>query len=189
MIAIDNTVISTEIFTHYFCCSLQHCKGTCCIDGDAGAPLEEEELALLEKYYPLYKKYMLEKGIEIIDKKGFFEIDLGGNIVTPLVGNDDCAYLTMSEDGIAGCAIEKAFLAGEIDFHKPISCHLYPIRITKYKDYDALNYHEWHVCKDALALGAQEAIKIFQFLKEPLIRKYGKDWYEKVEIANKELFA
>ncbi|MEG2336656.1 MAG: DUF3109 family protein [Bacteroidales bacterium] len=188
MIAIENTLISTDIFTHYFCCSLEHCKGTCCIDGDAGAPLDEDEIPVLEKWYPFFKKYMREKGVQVVEEKGFFELDAEGNFVTPLIENADCAYLTMDSDGIAKCAIEKAFLAGEITYPKPISCHLYPIRISKYNDYDALNYHEWEVCKDALALGAQNSLKVFQFLKEPLIRKYGEEWYKQVEIAHNELF-
>ncbi|MEG1497998.1 MAG: DUF3109 family protein [Bacteroidales bacterium] len=190
MIALEKTLLSDEIFTECFCCDLNKCKGCCCIEGDAGAPLEEEELPLLEKYFPIYKKYMSEAGLSALEKHGeLFDISLlDGSFLTPLIQGRDCVYLTKEENGIASCAIEKAYLAKEIDFRKPISCHLFPIRIQTYPQYDAVNYFHWSICKEARILGKRKKIPVFQFLKEPLLRKYGQAWYKDVEMVYLQYF-
>lgn len=189
MISIENTLISEDIFTCSFCCDIPQCKGCCCVEGDAGAPLDEEELEILEENYPIFKKYMDPRGVEVIENGDFFDLDIFGNLVTPLIGQRDCAYSYQDENNITLCAIEKAYLNNEIDYKKPISCDLYPIRIDSYPEYDAINYHQWGICADATQLGKKSKLKVFQFLKNPLIRKYGEDWYNQLCIAHQELFS
>ncbi len=188
MIAIENTLISDDIFTEFFCCDLNACKGCCCVEGDAGAPLDEDEIHYLDEHIEIIKPYLTEKGREVVETLGVFEIAIDDMTVTPLVNRAECAYLTFGEDGIAKCAIEKAFEDGKINFQKPISCHLYPIRISRVGDADALNYDRWSICSDARIEGREKNVKIFQFLKEPLVRKYGKEWYNQILFAEKELF-
>lgn len=180
MIVIDNTIVSENIIKVNFCCDMKKCKGACCIEGDAGAPLEMEEIAILEDIFESIEPYMTKKGIEEIKKTGMFDYDSDGNFVTPLINNKECAYACFNSDE-AGCAIENAFNDGKIDFQKPVSCHLYPVRITKYKDYDAVNYHEWIICKQGLRKGKKLNLPLYKFLKKPLIRKFGKEWFNKLE--------
>ena len=180
MITIDNTIISNELIEKKFVCDLKKCKGECCVEGDEGAPLEEEEISIIEDYIDRIKPYMTEEGRKVVEKIGVFDYGADGDFVTPLVNERECAF-TIFENGIAFCAIEKAFLEKEIDFQKPISCHLYPIRIQKYKDFEAVNYHQWHVCNCAVKLGEKLDVPVYEFLKEPLIRKYGEQWYKKLE--------
>lgn len=187
MIANKNVIISDDIITEKFVCDLQKCKGACCVEGDAGAPLEIEELAIIESVFDRVKKYMNEKGITAVEKEGMYVVDSEGDYTTPCVdGNKECAYVIF-ENGITQCAFEKAYNDGTIDFKKPISCHLYPIRITKYKDYDALNYDRWTICASACLLGVELKIPVYVFLKDALIRKYGSEWYQALEeqIVNK----
>jgi hypothetical protein len=188
MIAIENTLISDDIFTEFFCCNLDVCKGCCCVEGDAGAPLNEDEIDYLENHIELIKPYLTEKGREVIENTGVFEIAVDDAAVTPLINRKECAYLIYGDNGIAECAIEKAFEDGKISCQKPISCHLYPIRISKAGDCDALNYDRWAICDNARIVGKEKAIKVFQFLKQPLIRKYGSDWYDQAVFAENELF-
>jgi hypothetical protein len=188
MIAIENTLISDDIFTEYFCCNLNLCKGCCCVEGDAGAPLNDTEIHFLEEHIDIIKPYLTEKGREVIENIGVFEIAVDDTTVTPLVNKRECAYIAFSENGIAECAIEKAFEDGKISFQKPISCYLYPIRISKVGDGDALNYDRWAICNDARMEGREKNIKIFQFLKNPLIRRYGEDWYKQAIFVEKEFF-
>lgn len=181
MIIIENTLISDHIADKKFHCDLSKCKGECCIAGDAGAPLDESEIPILEELYPVYKEYMTPEGIKAIRKHGFFIKDKDGDLLTPLVKkNKYCAYILFDND-IAKCAIEKAFLEGKINFRKPISCHLYPIRIKEFRDVDAINYHDWYVCQSACELGEKVNMPVWRFLKEPLIRKYGEEWYSSLE--------
>jgi hypothetical protein len=188
MIAIENTLISDDILTEYFCCNLNICKGCCCVEGDAGAPLNEDEINYLENHLDLIKPYLTAKGRDVIDTDGVFEIAADNTMVTPLINRAECAYLTFDNNGIAKCAIEKTFEDGKITYQKPISCHLYPIRISRVGDADALNYDRWLICDNARVEGREKNIKVFQFLKEPLIRKYGSDWYEHLVFAEKNLF-
>lgn len=190
MIVIQNTLVSDEIFTESFCCDLKKCKGCCCIEGDAGAPLEKEEVPLLEKYYPEYREYMTPQARKIVEEKGFYEVfPLDKSLLTPLVGGRDCVYLTRGGDGIAYCAVEKAFREGRIPFRKPVSCYLFPIRIQHYPEYDAVNYFRWHICRDAEVSGRRRGIPVFRFLKEPLVFLYGEEWYAEAEAAYAGLFA
>jgi len=177
---IQNTLISEDIFTEHFCCAPPECGGMCCVEGDVGAPLEPDEISDLEDNYPIFKKYMTPEGIAKVDENGTFDYDMEGAFVTPLLDDESCAFVYF-EDDTAKCAIEQAFLNGEIDFQKPISCHLYPIRIKILPDYEALNYHRWGVCHAACEKGKTLKLPLYQFLKEPLIRKYGEFWYSELE--------
>lgn len=177
MIQIDNKLISEDVFSEQFVCNLSKCKGICCVEGDAGAPLNEEETKILEEIYPKIKPYLRPEGIKAIEEQHTHIVDSDGDLVTPLVNNAECAYVIFDEKGWTKCGIEKAYEDGVIDYQKPISCHLYPIRITEYSTFDAVNYHKWDVCSDACALGKELQVKVYQFLKKPLIRKYGEDFY------------
>jgi len=180
MIAIDNTIISDSIYNQYFACNLSCCGGACCVEGDAGAPLEEEEISILEDYLDEIKPFMSEKGIDIVMQAGVFDYDMDGILVTPLVNDKECAFVYF-EDSIAKCAIEKAYMEGKIDFQKPISCHLYPVRITKCNFYEVLNYHEWEICHSACSHGKELKINLFDYLSAPLARRYGEKWVKKAK--------
>ena len=180
MIPHENTILSDELFEEHFVCNLDKCKGACCIEGDSGAPLEAEELKILEDVFEKVKPYLNEAGLKAIEEQGKYVMDFEGDYTTTCVdGNKECAYV-LFENGITKCAFEKAYNDGVIDFKKPISCHLYPIRITKYPDYHALNYDRWHICSPACSFGKELKVTVFEFLKEPLIRMYGEEWYQAV---------
>jgi hypothetical protein len=183
MIEIGRTIISRDVIEKKFVCDLLKCKGACCIEGDSGAPLTEEEAKIIEREYPKFKKHLPEKHQKAIKKQGFSMIDDDGDLVTPLVNKKQCAYTFYDEKGILKCAIEKAFFEGEISFRKPVSCHLFPIRITEYKRFDAVNYEELDICKPGLACGKSLQVPLYKFLKEPLTRKYGEEWYKELGIA------
>jgi hypothetical protein len=184
MIAIDNTIVSEHLLEKKFVCDLNACKGECCVAGDSGAPLEEEEIAILEDIWDEVKPYLPKDGVKAIEKQGVFVIDSDNDFTTPLVKGKHCAF-TIFDGGIAKCGIEQAFYDGKTKWKKPISCHLYPVRISKYKDYEAVNYSKWDICKPACECGAKLDVPVYKFLKEPLIRKYGKGWYKQLEMAAK----
>jgi len=180
MILIDQQLISDEILDNAFACDLNACKGACCVEGDEGAFLEEDELSELERVYPVVKEYMTNEGILAVEKQGYFIKNEDGEFKTPLIGGGPCAYIYY-ESGVALCGIEKAYRDGKIDWMKPISCHLYPIRITKSGEYDALNYERWDICSPACSNGERLQIPVYQFVKDALIRKYGSDFYEALD--------
>ena len=180
MISIDKTLVSEDIVKVHFMCDLSACFGDCCVEGDEGAPLEEEEIGIIEDALDQIIPYMRPEGIEVVDKLGVFDYGVDGDYVTPLVNGKECAFVYF-ENNISFCAIEKAHREGKIDFVKPISCHLYPIRITEYADFDAINYHHWPVCNPARKHGEKMGIPVYKMLKEPLIRKYGEDWYQQLD--------
>ncbi len=183
MIEIGNTIISRDIFEEQFLCDLLKCKGACCEEGDSGAPLTKEEAEIIKKEYPNFRDYLPGKHKHEIEKQGFSVIDSDGDLVTPLLHNRQCVYTFTDEKGILKCGIEKAYLEGKTTFRKPVSCHLFPIRITGYKNYDAVNYQELSICKEGKACGKSAKLPLYKFLKEPLIRKYGEEWYSEVEVA------
>ena len=176
MIQVENTIISLDIFEKHFVCDLHACKGACCVEGDAGAPLLEEEEKILEKILEKIKPYMAAKGLETIEKNGVSVVDTDGDLTTTLVNNKECSFVFF-ENGITKCSIEKAYNDGVVDFKKPISCHLFPVRIKQHRDFDALNYEKIKVCEPACECGSKLKIPLYAFLKEPLTRKYGKEWY------------
>ena len=186
MIQVDNKIISLDVFEKHFICDLNACKGACCVDGDAGAPLLEKEVTILEDIYEQVKPFMVQKGIVVVDKVGVAVLDDEGEVTTPLVNNRECAFV-IEEKGISKCAIEKAHLAGKVDFKKPISCHLFPIRIQEYRDFDAVNYEEIKICEPACKCGSELEVPVYAFLKAPLIRKYGEAWYQELLEAAKLL--
>lgn len=180
MIEVKNTLVHEDVVRENFVCNLNKCKGICCIEGDSGAPLERSELAILEEIYPMVKPYMTEKGIAVIEEFGTHVKDFEGDYTTPCVDtNKECAYVIM-ENGITKCSIEKAYEDGKIAWKKPISCHLYPIRITNYPEFDVLHYDRWNICSPACSFGNELKVPVYQFLKEPLIRKYGAEWYQEL---------
>jgi hypothetical protein len=183
MIEIGRTIISRDIFEEHFLCDLLKCKGACCEEGDSGAPLTKEEAEIIEREYPNFSEYLPGKHKHEIEKQGFSVIDSDGDVVTPLLNNRQCVYTFTDERGILKCAIEKAFFEGKTDFRKPVSCHLFPIRITEYQRYDAVNYQELSICRPGKACGKAAKLPLYKFLKEPLIRKYGEEWYKEVEVA------
>jgi hypothetical protein len=188
MIAIDKTLISEDLLDKKFVCDLNACKGACCVAGDSGAPLDKDELPILDAILDKVKPFMVKAGIKAIEKKGAYIIDGDGDYTTTLVKEGaECAFVFFDENKIAKCAIEKAHSEGVIAWKKPISCHLYPVRIGKHKGYDAVNYDKWDVCKPACTCGAMLDVPVYRFLKEPLIRKYGKGWYKQLE-KNAELY-
>lgn len=183
MLEIGTVLVHEELIEENFVCNLNRCKGACCVEGDSGAPLNADEIAVLRDIYPKVKPLMTENGIRAIEEQGTYVVDMDGDLTTPCVdGNKECAYVTW-EDGITKCAIEKAYEKGLIDWKKPISCHLYPIRITAYPEFDVLNYDRWHICHAACAFGDELKVPVYSFLKDPLIRKYGAAWYRELEEA------
>lgn len=186
MLLIKDTIVSLELIEKTFVCNLKSCKGECCIDGDAGAPIVKSEVNELLKCIDVVKQYMRPDGVESVEINGLYTLDDDGEMVTPLIDGKECAFVIF-EDGVAKCAIEKAYRDGKIEFYKPVSCHLYPIRISKLHEYTALNYHEWHICKSATKFGKKLGIPVYEFLKEPLIRMFGKEWYEELDVAAKHI--
>lgn len=180
MIQIKDTLISEDIFETCFVCDLGKCKGMCCVEGDAGAPLTHEEYEAIKDVLPEIWDDLLPKARELIEKQGIAYIDDDGELVTSIIKGRECVFTYFDADGVCRCAIDNAFREGRISVQKPISCHLYPIRLRKYDDFTALNYDRWSVCRPALRLGKKTGIKLYQFLKEPLIRKFGEEWYQEV---------
>lgn len=185
MFQIGNTIVSDEVLEKEFVCNLSACHGQCCIDGDAGAPLDKEETQILDDIYEDVKPYLRPEGIESIEQQGKWVIGEDQGYETPLINGKECAYVIF--DGkTALCAIEQAYNDKKIDWKKPISCHLYPIRIKEYAQFSAINYHKWYICDDACSLGKELGVTVYQFLKEPLIRKFGEDWYQELEKVAEE---
>lgn len=185
IVQIDDSLVSEDVFAEYFACDYEKCKGRCCIIGDCGAPLDEEEIDMIERDYPSFSPLMSPQGRAAAESKGFFEVDFEGDIVTPLVpGTQECAYTLFDEEGHCFCAMERCFLQGGCSFRKPISCALYPIRIKKLSSgMLALNVHHWDICADAFEKGKREGIRVYQFLKEPLIRRFGEEFYDQLLAA------
>ncbi|OYU95135.1 MAG: hypothetical protein CFE21_12575 [Bacteroidetes bacterium B1(2017)] len=181
MIIIGNTLVSEDLFDQEFICNLSACKGSCCVEGDSGAPVTEDEKSIIEQEFDKIKPYLAEPSLLDIEKRTGFEMDEDGEWVTTCLPTGECNFVKKDENGLLSCGIEKSFLAGESKIRKPISCYLYPIRVIKVGDYEALNYHRWDICKAACTLGKQEKVAVYKFLKEPLISKFGQEWYAELE--------
>jgi len=186
MIQIGDTIISTDLVTKQFTCDLEKCKGACCVLGDSGAPLDENEKILLKEVFHSIKPFLRPEGMLAIEKQGTSVIDTDNDCVTPLIDGKECAY-TVFENDIARCGIEKAFFAGAVSFRKPLSCFLYPVRIKKYTRFDAVNYDNWSVCDPARALGASLRTPVFEFTAAALRQKYGEEWFQALKLAAKEV--
>lgn len=189
MLQIDDTIVSLDLLEEKFLCDLNSCKGICCVEGDAGAPLEEEEIKRIEELLPVIWDDLGERAKEVINRQGVSYIDPDGEPVTSIVDGAECVFAYTDGQGVCKCAIEKAFREGKTDFYKPISCHLYPVRLQRYRRFTAVNYHRWSVCECARECGKKAGMPVYRFLKEPLIRRFGQDWYDQLEIAAKELAA
>jgi len=187
MFQLGKTIVSEDIIEKDFICNLSACKGACCVDGDAGAPLDKEEAEILKKIYPKVKPFLRKEGRNAIEEQGTSIITKGGEIETPLINGGDCAYVIFDEKKIALCGIEEAYNQGEIKWKKPVSCHLYPVRVKDYSEFSAVNYHHWQICDDACELGRELQVPVYKFVKEALIRKFGENWYEELEKVAKTL--
>jgi len=186
MLQIDDKIVSLDILEKHFVCNLEKCKGYCCVHGASGAPYDKGEAEILTREYPNIKPFLSEAGISAIEKEGLAVIDSDGDEVTPLINGKECAF-AIFEKGIAKCGIEKAFLAGKTTFRKPVSCHLYPIRVKKYPDFYALNYDQWDLCEPAKKLGDEKKVTILEFVEQALVRKFGEDFHKELRIASNEL--
>ncbi len=189
MIQIDDTIISIDCLKEKFCCDLEACQGACCIEGDAGAPVELDEVAEIENALPAVWPMLSASAQAVIDKQGVVYTDEEGDLVTSIVNGRDCVFTCYDEKGCCYCALEKAYREGKTSFYKPVSCHLYPIRLDKIGDCVALNYNRWNICKMAVLKGQQLNLPVYRFLKEPLIRRFGEVWYKELEAAVEELKA
>ena len=186
MFQLNKTIVSEEILEKEFVCNLSACLGACCVDGDAGAPLDEEETKILAEIYPKIKSYLRPEGIKAIEEQGTHIVSEFGELETPLIEGKDCAYVIF--DGKSAlCGIEQAYNEGIVTWKKPVSCHLYPIRVKEYSDFSAVNYHKWHICSDACALGAELGVPVYQFVKEALVRKFGQQWFDELDKVAQEM--
>jgi len=181
MFQLGKTIVSENIIEKDFVCNLSACKGACCIDGDAGAPLDSEEVKILNDIYPKVKPFLRKEGIAAIEAQGTHITSDFGDYETPLIDGADCAYVIFDDKKTALCGIEEAYNQGEISWKKPVSCHLYPIRIKEYSEFSAVNYENWEICDDACTLGKELQVPVYKFVKEALIRKFGEDWYSELE--------
>lgn len=181
MFQLGKAIVSETIIENDFVCNLSACKGECCISGEAGAPLLEEEAELLKSIYPKVKPFLRAEGIAVIEAEGTSVTSEFGELETPLINGADCAYLIFDEKKVALCGIEEAYNKGLVSWKKPISCHLYPIRVKDYSEFSAVNYHKWDICDDACTLGKELQVPVYKFVKEALIRKFGEDWYGELE--------
>ena len=190
MLQIDDTIISLDVIESQFICDLCKCKGQCCVDGESGAPLEKDENDKINEILPVIWDELSPEAKALIEVQGISYKDYDGELVTSIIKGEECVFTYFDEDGVCKCVIDKAYREGRITVPKPISCHLYPIRLQKYPNFTAVNYHKWSVCKPAVELGEREGVELYKFLKEPLIRKFGEKWYNElcdtVELLEKE---
>ncbi len=183
MFQVGKTLISEEVLEEEFVCNLSACRGACCVEGDGGAPLDEEEVAKVEQNLDAIKPFLRKEGVEVIEKQGFWYTDEDNEKLTSLVDHKECVFVTYDAQGITKCGMEEAYLEGKTDFKKPISCHLYPIRLKQYQNFVAVNYHRWQICEAACFHGKELNVAVYKFLKEPLIRKFGEDWYNELALV------
>ena len=187
MYQIGNVLISDEVLTERFICNIKECMGACCIEGDAGAPLDLDEVMKIEEVLPVIWDQLSLQARKVINKQGVAYTDPEGQLVTSIVNGKDCVFTCYDEKGCCFCAIEKAFHEGKVRFRKPASCYLYPIRVTKIGPLYGLNYHQWDICKAAVLLGRKEDVRVYEFLKQPLIHLFGEEWYQELVEAVEEL--
>lgn len=186
MFQLNKTIVSEELLEKEFVCNLSACKGACCVDGDAGAPLDKNETKILDDIYPIIKPFLRPEGIKAIEEQGTYVTSEDGEFETTLIEGRDCAYVIFDKK-TALCGIEQAYNQGLIDWKKPVSCHLYPVRVKEYSDFAAVNYHKWHICSDACSLGKELEVPIYKFVKEALVRKFGQQWYDELEKVAQEM--
>lgn len=186
MFQLGKTIVSEDLLQTDFVCNLSACRGACCVDGDAGAPLNEDEVLILNRIYPQIKPFLRKEGIAAIEVQGTSTIGSDNTLETPLIDNKDCAYVIF--DGkTALCGIEQAYNQGVVDWKKPVSCHLYPVRVKDFTEFAAVNYDKWDICDPACVLGQELEVPVYKFVKEALIRRFGEDWYLELEKVAAEL--
>jgi len=186
MFLIQNTLVSLDVLEKEFCCDLQTCRGCCCIEGDAGAPVTDEELKLIEGLLPELLPEMTKEARQVVEERGLAYKDQSGEQVLSIVNDKDCIFARTDHNGWCYCLIEKLFRAGKTAFLKPLSCHLYPIRLTKVGENIGVEYHRWDICHCARVLGKKNHVPLYQFLKEPLVRCFGQEWYDELELTAQE---
>lgn len=187
MIIHEDTLISDDVLKEFFACDIQRCKGACCIEGDKGAPISKEEVVEIESIKDVIFEELTDEHIDFIKENGFYEVDDDGELVTTCLDDGKCCFVVEQPNGILGCGIENAYYKNKSSFIKPISCHLYPVRIKKFDTYTALNYHEWYLCKDACTKGSTENIKVYEFVETALKREFGEEWYEGLKEIDRNL--
>ena len=187
MVQVGDVIVSFDVLKEPFCCDLDSCRGACCIEGDAGAPVTLDEVAAIEELLPEVEDELSAEAREVIRRQGVAYTDASGDLVTSIVNGKDCVFTCHAPDGGCHCAIERAFLGARTSFVKPLSCHLYPIRVSQCGPYKALNYNRWDICRAAVAKGRKESMPVYKFLREPLIRAFGEEWYRELETVAEEL--
>ena len=188
MIKIGDTLVSIDVIERYFCCDLNDCKGACCIEGDAGAPITKEEEESIKEALPAVIDQLPKEAMEVINQQGVSYVDEEGDLVTSIIGNKDCVFCTYDKKGVCLCALEIGYNSGKCAFKKPVSCHLYPVRLTEYPTFTAVNYDERKICRGAVKLGKEKGIRVYQFLEGPLVRHFGEEWYEELKLVAEEYF-
>lgn len=186
MLEIQNTLVSLDLIERFFCCDLDKCLGECCIEGDAGAPITEDERRQIETILPEIFDELSPAAQREIRENGVAYIDQEGDLVTSIVDGRNCVFTCFEPGGMCHCAIERAYRQGRINFYKPISCHLYPVRLKEYADFTAVNLHRWKICRCAEVQGRKLGLRAYQFLKEPLIRRFGQAWYDELSLTAEE---
>lgn len=186
MLKIQDAIVSLDIIERYFLCDISTCHGCCCVEGDAGAPITPEEYEKLQELTPIVWEYLSDKARDILTKQGPAYYDADGDLVTSIVDGKDCVFTTYDDKGTCLCALEKAYRDGKTDFQKPESCHLYPARLAEYAGMTAVNFHRWDICRAAEILGRSKKLRAYQFLKTPLIKRFGKEWYDELCLAAEE---
>lgn len=181
MLQIQNALVSLDLAEEFFVCDLAKCLGQCCIEGDAGAPITEDEKKKLEEVLPVVWDDLLPAAREVIERQGVAYTDEEGDLVTSIVDGRDCVFTTYAPGGMCLCAVEKAFREGKCDWRKPMSCYLYPLRLTEYPDFTAVNYHRWKICKCARTLGRKEGVRLYEFMRGPLTERFGAEWYDELK--------
>lgn len=180
MLQIKDALVSLDVVEKFFVCDLAKCLGECCIEGDAGAPITPDEQTKLQEVLPTVWDDLTPAAQRKIEEEGVAYVDEEGDLVTQIVDGRNCVFTTYAPGGMCLCAIEKAFRAGKIDFRKPMSCYLYPLRLTEYPTFTAVNYHKWKICACARKLGAEKGVRVYQFMREPLIARFGQEWYDEL---------
>lgn len=180
MLQIKDTLVSLDLIERFFCCDLDACLGACCIEGDSGAPVTEDECRAIRRVLPQVEPLMLPAGCQAVRERGVSYVDVEGDLVTTIVDGRNCAFTCYAPGGKCLCALEQAYREGKTDFCKPQSCHLYPVRLKQYDGFVAVNYHRWKICKPAEVLGRKLGIRAYRFLKEPLIKRFGQEWYDEL---------
>ena len=183
MFQIKDTLVTLDLAEQFFCCDLEKCLGACCIEGDAGAPVTTDEVRSIEEILPVVEPEMLPRAVEEVRENGVAYTDQEGDLVTTILDGRNCAFTCYAPGGICLCALEKAYREGKTAFRKPASCALYPLRIKKFPTFTAVNYHRWSICRDAEILGKRKGIRLYQFLREPLVAYFGQEWYDELAMA------